>query len=102
MKFGNWLVTENAISWDGKTLQRFEIPCSELHATSANEKGEGVFYKWILLATDEEWLTENDLYDLNFAFVYAAGKLGKVFNYEVFDGTLEYQYEIFDSEDHEG
>ena len=54
------------------------------------------FYNWILLATEEEWLTQDDLYDLNFAFVYAAALWGHEFSYETFDATLEEQYDQFE------
>ncbi|MBD0368406.1 MAG: hypothetical protein ICV53_20170, partial [Flavisolibacter sp.] len=43
----------------------------------------------------------NDLYDLNFAFVYAIAKFGLEFNYEVFDATLAEQYNQFEEEDNE-
>ncbi len=56
---------------------------------------------WIFVATDEDWLTENDLYDLNFAFVYAIAKFNLDFDYEIFDHTLERQYELFEDEDDE-
>ena len=46
-------------------------------------------------------MTENDLYDLNFAFVYAVAKFRLDFNYDFFDATLAYQFEIFESEDDE-
>jgi hypothetical protein len=55
-----------------------------------------------LLATDEDWLTENDLVDLNFAFVYAVAKFGLDFKYQVFDATLDYQFELFEDEEREG
>jgi hypothetical protein len=51
------------------------------------------------LATGEDWLTDDDLYDLNFAFAFAAGRSGQPFDYHVFDRTLEYQYNLLDEED---
>lgn len=56
-------------------------------------------YKWILLATGEEWLTHDDLYDLNFAFVYVAGTLQQQFDYALFDKTVEYQFDMLDEEE---
>ncbi len=100
MKFGEWKVTENSIEWNGG-LQRFVIPTDELNSTSAGNKDDEVLYKWIVLATEEDWLTQNDLYDLNYAFVFAAGKSGINFSYDIFDATLAYQYELFESEDEE-
>ena len=101
MQFGDWNVTENSIEWNGKGRQRFVIPANELNNTRPGNAYIAVFYKWILLATDEEWLTQNDLYDLNYAYVFAAGKLGLDFNYDIFDATLAYQYELFEAEDEE-
>ena len=99
MEFGNWKVTQNGISWNGQALQRFEIPAEKLSAIRQSNADDNNLYEWILLATDEDWLTENDLVDLNFAFVYAVGKFGLDFNYEVFDATLDYQFELFEDEE---
>src|SRR5829696_2211336 len=99
MLFGNWKVTDDSISWNGNQFQRFVIPANKLNDT--RNTGEEVFYEWILLATDEDWLTQNDLYDLNYAFVYAIAKLGLDFNYDIFDNTLAEQYEQFEEEDAE-
>lgn len=101
MEFGNWIVTANSIKWNGDASQRFEIPGDKLNATRAGDSGQFQLYDWIVQATEKEWLTENDLYDLNFAFVYAAAKFGRAFNYDFFDATLAYQFEIFESEDEE-
>jgi hypothetical protein len=100
MLFGNWMVTNDSISWNGNGLSRFVIPADKLNAIKNYDKGSP-FYEWILLATDEDWLTQNDLYDLNFAFVYAIAKFKLDFNYEIFDATLEEQYERFEEEEDE-
>jgi hypothetical protein len=102
MEFGNWMVTENGISWNGQALQRFEIPADKLNVVRQSNSDDNNLYEWILLATDEDWLTENDLVDLNFAFVYAVAKFGLDFNYQVFDSTLDYQFELFEDEEREG
>ena len=101
MKFENWIVTEKGISWNGKEQQRFEIPANKLNATRRSNTSEIPLYEWIVLATDEDWLTENDLFDLNFAFVYAVAKFRLDFHYDVFDATLAYQFEVFEAEDKE-
>ena len=102
MQFENWVVTENSITWNGKGLQRFEIPANKLNSIRQSNTTDNGLYEWILLATDEDWLTENDLFDLNFAFVYAVAKFRLDFDYEVFDATLAYQFQIFEGEDKEG
>jgi hypothetical protein len=100
MQFGNWYVTGETIEWQGDELQQFVIPRDSLTSLRYDKKGV-FFYDWILLATAEEWLTQDDLYDLNFAFVYAAATWGQEFSYQTFDATLEEQYEQFDEEEDE-
>jgi len=102
MDFGNWKVTQNSITWKGKGMQPFEIHEDKLTATRKTNTDEIRIYESIVLATNEDWLTENDLFDLNFAFVYAVAKFGLHFNYDIFDATLAYQFEIFEAEDEEG
>lgn len=101
MVFGNWKITDSSIVWNGNGLNRFEIPRDEFTRIKSNRTGDALAYEWILLATDKDWLTQNDLYDLNFAFVYAIAKFGIEFNYDTFDATLAEQYEIFEEEDEE-
>ena len=102
MEFGNWIVTQTGISWNGQALQRFEIPADKLNVIRHGNADDNNLYEWILLATDEDWLTENDLVDLNFAFVFAVAKFGLDFDYEIFDTTLDYQFELFEDEEREG
>ena len=101
MKFGNWLVKEESIEWEGEgDGSQFVIAKDSLTEIRYDKKGS-FFYNWILLATEEEWLTQDDLYDLNFAFVYAAALWGQEFSYETFDATLEEQYDQFEEEEDE-
>jgi hypothetical protein len=98
MQFGNWKVTPNEIAWAGKGVNRFVIPVAELTETTVDNTGNTV-YRWIILATEEDWLTQDELYDLNYAFVYATGKSDLDFDYSIFDQTLDYQYEELDEEE---
>ena len=100
MQFGNWIVTEESIEWSNDDLNRFFVPKDDSTAIRYDKKGS-FFYDWILKATEEDWLTQDDLYDLNFAFVYAVAKWGLEFSYDTFDATLEEQYEQFDEEEDE-
>ena len=100
MQFGNWTVTDESIEWNNDDLNRFAIAKEESTAIRYDKKGS-FFYDWILKATEEDWLTQDDLYDLNFAFVHAVAKWGLEFSYETFDATLEEQYEQFDEEEDE-
>ena len=99
MEFGNWQVDDKGIHWAGDKMNRFVIPSDSLNRVSGQDGS--AFYDWIILATNEDWLTQNDLYDLNFAFVYAIAQFKLDFNYEIFDATLADQYEQFDEEDEE-
>jgi hypothetical protein len=101
MKFGNWEVTDNTIEWKGAGLNRFVIDIKSLTEEIETDDEDLSLYKWIVLATEEDGLTEDDLYDLNFAFVYAAAKSGAEFDYQIFDETLSYQYSQLDDEDDE-
>lgn len=98
MQFGNWIVTATSIKWNGHSSEPFEIPGDKLNATRPGDVGQFQLYDWIVQATEKDWLTESDLYDLNFAFVYAIGKFRLSFNYDFFDATLAYQFESFDQE----
>ena len=98
MKIGNWTITETGITWNGDTVNRFSIDSAQLPETVIIEEGMPTMYKWIMLATEEDWLTEDDLYDFNNAFIYAIASLGQPFDYETFDRTLSYQYELLDEE----
>lgn len=101
MNFGNWVILEQSIEWRGEEqLNFFVIPKDDLTAIRYDKRGS-FFYNWILLATEEDWLTQDDLYDLNFAFVYAAALWGHEFSYETFDATLEEQYDQFEEEEDE-
>ena len=101
MEIGNWKIKDESITWIGPGLQRFVIPMKELTKTVTAWDGTTKYYEWILLATDEDWLTQDDLYDLNYAFVFAAAKYAFPFHYSIFDETLAEQYERLDGEDDE-
>jgi hypothetical protein len=99
MKFGNWNVGTDYIEYSGEAFQRFSIPVKELlERVEVADAGDGL-YKWIVLATEEDSLSVDELYDLNFAIVYAAGRAGLDLDYSVFDRTVEYQFSVLDDED---
>lgn len=101
MKFGNWKITGNSIEWAGENGQSFVIDQETMLDHIQQDEISEPLYKWIVLATIEDWLGEDDLYDLNFAFTYAAGKQDKNFDYEVLDRTLDYQFTMLDDEEDE-
>ena len=103
MKIGNWEVTASAIEWKGSGPNKFMIEKKNLleQIESDDDDESLILYKWIVVATGEEWLTEDDLYDLNFAFVFAAAEAKSAFDYQVFDQTLSFQYSQLEEEDGE-
>lgn len=98
MEFGNWRITDQAIEWSGGG-PLFSAQRSSLTRTRPGR--ETALYEWVLQATSEDWLSEDDLYDFNFAFVYAAAKWNLPFNYEIFDATLEEQFDMLELENDE-
>lgn len=100
MKFGNWNVADNTLEWQGTGLDRYVIEKGELLAIEDNGEFEGL-YSALMDATEEDWLTADDLYDLNYAFVFAAAGAGKAFNYQIFDATVAKVFELLDHEEEE-
>lgn len=98
MKFGNWNITGNSIEWAGSKGKSFTINKATLLQTE-NGNGNVKMYSWLVKATDAEWLTVDALYDLNFAFAFVAGATPSKFDYEVFDNTLDYQFEMREDEE---
>lgn len=98
MEFGNWMVNQNSISWKGEEWQVLEVEKEALTTVRYDSKGS-FLYDWILKITEFSWLTQDDLYDFNFAFVYACAKWDLEFSYPTFDATLAEQYEQLDEEE---
>ena len=99
MKFGHWNITPVAIEWAGSSFNRFVIDRASLLETILVDEASEPLYKWIVLATQEDWLSNDALYDLNFAFVFAAGQSNENFDYGLLDKTLDYQFDILDDEE---
>ena len=98
MKFGHWNISDNEISWAGEDGNSFAVNRSTLLETEQGREGVKM-YSWLVQATDEDWLTEDALYDLNFAFVFVAGQNPAEFDYEILEDTLDYQYESREGEE---
>lgn len=101
MQFGNWTINDEGIAYSGDASNNFIAPKQGLDSITAPDAGKPPMYDWVLRATDEEWLSHDDLYDFNYAFVYAMAKYGLSFDYSIFDDTLAEQYDQFDLEDDE-
>lgn len=100
MQFGNWDISDNGITYNGGGSASFTVPKDQLSRTT--EEGEHPpMYQWVLQVTDHPGLDHDDIYDFNYAFVYAMARYGIDFDYGIFDETLAEQYERFDFEDEE-
>ncbi len=100
MQFGNWNITESGIVYNGGSSASFEVPINEL-ARTTEEGDQPAMYHWVLQVTDHPGLEHDDVYDFNYAFVYATAKFGIAFDYGIFDETLAEQYDRFGFEDEE-
>ena len=101
MQIGNWKITEKVIEWTGDSQLRFVIERDSLLETDIPPEARTLLYKWIVIATERDWLTTDDLYDLNFAFVYAAGYWRQNLDYSIFDDTAGFQFDLLDEEETE-
>lgn len=95
MKFGNWLLTENSLDLKSDDHQILSIELHSLLETTRMEDSDDPLYRRIVDATADASIPEDDLYDLNYAFVFAAAKQDN-FSYEIFDRTLDYQFQMVD------
>ena len=93
------MVNDSGIEWQGKSLNRFQIPADALLDLVVDQSESDGMYQWIIRATGEDWLTDDDLYDLNFAFVYMAGVKNLPLDYQLFDHTVGYQFDLLEEDD---
>jgi len=78
MKIGNWLITPNAIVWNGIPNMDYEIERSRLLELGLGERDQ--MYDWLIHLTEKSWITNQDIYTLNTAFIYAIESWGLNFN----------------------
>lgn len=68
MKFGNWLVDEDGITWKGKPME-YVIRKGRLHEAGPSDRSS--CYDWLVHMAEKTWLTRDDIRYLNEAFLYA-------------------------------
>lgn len=69
-KIGNWLITEEGIKWDGTPKRNYPlIPKDRLIEVGTDERK--TMYDWLVHMQGKDWITKEDLYALNTAFVFA-------------------------------
>ena len=75
-KFGNWGISDQGIEWLKKPA--YLIPVHNL-ADEDTGRNKGM-YQILLHMTEKNWLSKNDLYNLNTAFVFALEHFGLGFS----------------------
>ena len=68
LQIGKWLITEDGIEWTGKTYKGYYISRERLLQEGGELQGT---YDWLLHMPRKKWLTEQDVYALNTAFMAA-------------------------------
>lgn len=87
-QFGKWLITTDGIEWTGGV--KYLIDKNTLNEESPDDTAR--MYDWLLHLTEKTWLTRDDIYALNSAFIYALDHFGVGFNPEIsFAATLTEQ-----------
>ncbi len=73
MKIGNWEVSDKGINWIGtKTNAMGTITLASLKDGGNAERTE--MYDWLIHLCEKSWITDEDIYALNTAFIYAIEK----------------------------
>lgn len=89
IKIGNWLIDYDGINWEGVPSTNYFISKKTLTQSRGNE------YDWLLHMSEKPWLTKEDIYALNTAFIYAMEAYGISYPSELsFVDTFTYQEEI--------
>jgi len=73
-KIGNWLITEEGITWDGTPKIDYQIPRERILEFGPGDRTN--MYDWLVHIPTKTWATEADIYALNTAFVYALAHYG--------------------------
>ncbi len=85
-KIGNWEINQNGIEWKGKTGRELIIDKDRITETGVGARENT--YDWLIHLTEKNWLTRNDIYALNSAFIYAISVFGLDLNSNSFVKTF--------------
>ncbi|HVV53816.1 MAG TPA: hypothetical protein VHC47_00740 [Mucilaginibacter sp.] len=68
LQIGKWLITNDGIEWTGSPYAGYYIHKDRLLQEGTEKPGT---FDWLLHLAHKRWLTENDVRDLNTAFMAA-------------------------------
>jgi len=69
IKIGNWTITEGGIKWSSKEEIKYFIDKERITERVQGTKAD--MYDWLIHMVEKPWLTREDIYALNTAFVFA-------------------------------
>lgn len=82
---GNWLVTDEGIEWLEDDREGYFIDKERLLESRGDK------YDWLVHMPQKTWLTREDIYALNTAYIYAMEKFGVPFDRLSFVSTFHEQ-----------
>ena len=91
LKIGNWLVYQDGIKWDGENETDYFIPRNQILKAHEN------MYDWLVHLAGKTWLTKEDVYSFNTAFIYSIEAFGLEFSKDLsFVDTIEAQCDVLE------
>ena len=73
VRFGNWIVGEDGITWDGLKKKGYYIEKDSLKDVLYDYQD---VYEWPIYIVDKSWINKSDIYTFNTAFVFALVHFG--------------------------
>jgi len=67
IKVGNWTITDEGIVWTGEPYVKYHILKERMNEPFDNTN----IYDWLVHMVEKPWITRNDIYALNTAFIFA-------------------------------
>lgn len=86
-QIGKWLITEEGIEWTGGN----EYFIDKDRILEAGPQNRQKMYDWLVHMTEKSWLSVEDIYALNTAFIYAIEYFNLSFDKLSFVETLKLQ-----------
>lgn len=87
-KIGNWIIKDDGIHWN-ETGNDYFIPKGRLQETGAGMRKN--MYDWLVHLPTKTWLSTEDIYAFNSAFIYAIELYGLNFSQNSFMETFKQQ-----------